>query len=262
MAATVSKPISSQETAAGIHVSLENVGVRYLLVPENRRTIKGRVLGLFGSPSVSSEFWALRNFSLSVNPGEIVGIVGPNGSGKSTALRVIAGIIEPTTGTVNIRGRVNPLLELGAAFNHELTGRENAYLYGSIYRISRKEMDELIPQIAAFAELGVFFDAPIKTYSSGMVARLAFAISTQIQPEILLLDEVLSVGDEQFQRKSFFRIKKLISRGAIVFIVSHGMGHIQQLCNRVIYLSKGRIVADGKPSQVLAQYQRDAAAGR
>jgi ABC-type polysaccharide/polyol phosphate transport system ATPase subunit len=245
-------PIEAQRRQS---IALSNVGVRYILLTEDQRTFKGRVLHLFGGPT--ARFWALRNISLNIAPGEVVGIVGANGSGKSTLLRVMAGVIHPTVGTVAIAGRVGPLLELGGAFNFELTGRENAYLYGSIFRFSRERMDEILPQIIAFSELGAFFDIPVKSYSSGMVARLAFSVATQLQPEILLVDEVLSVGDEQFQKKSFLRIQKLIDRGSIVVMVSHNAALIEQLCNRVVYLSAGEIVGDGKPRQTLAQYHRD-----
>jgi ABC-2 type transport system ATP-binding protein len=245
-------PIEAQRRQS---IALSNVGVRYILLTEDQRTFKGRVLHLFGGPT--ARFWALRNISLAIAPGEVVGIVGSNGSGKSTLLRVMAGVIYPTVGTVAITGRVGPLLELGGAFNFELTGRENAYLYGSIFRFSRERMDEILPQIIAFSELGAFFDIPVKSYSSGMVARLAFSVATQLQPEILLVDEVLSVGDEQFQKKSFLRIQKLIDRGSIVVMVSHNSALIEQLCNRVVYLSAGEIVGDGKPKQTLAQYHRD-----
>jgi ABC-type polysaccharide/polyol phosphate transport system ATPase subunit len=241
------------------NIALSNVGVRYILLTEDQRTFKGRVLHLFGAPT--ARFWALQNITLSIAPGEVVGIVGANGSGKSTLLRVMAGVIYPTVGTVAITGRVGPLLELGGAFNGELTGRENAYLYGAIFRFARERMDEIIPQIIAFSELGAFFDIPVKSYSSGMVARLAFSVATQLQPEILLIDEVLSVGDEQFQKKSFLRIQKLIDRGSIVVMVSHNSALIEQLCNRAVYLSAGEIAGDGKPRAVLAQYGREAAFG-
>ena len=216
-------------------------------------------MNLFGPKDPAAQFWALRNISVSIRRGEIVGVIGKNGSGKSTLLRVMAGVIEPTEGTVSVVGRVNPLLELGAAINPELTGRENTYLYGAILKNSREEMDELMPRILDFAELGPFFDVPVKCYSSGMQGRLAFAISTQIRPEILLVDEVLAVGDEQFQKKSFFRIQKLIEKGSIVVLVSHNSELIRRICGRVIYLSQGQIVEDGKTASVLARYLQDGA---
>jgi lipopolysaccharide transport system ATP-binding protein len=216
---------------------------------------------MFRGVPESARFWALRNLSLEIKPGEIVGLVGRNGSGKSTLLRVMAGVLEPTEGSVDVKGRMMPILELGSAMNPELTGRENVYLSCSILKISRAQVDELIPQILSFSELGMFFDVPLKTYSSGMAARLAFSVSTQIQPEIVILDEILGVGDESFQKKSYFRIKKLIDNGAIVVLVSHSGVVVEQLCNRAIYLDKGEIISDGTPRHVLAHYQRDSAAG-
>jgi lipopolysaccharide transport system ATP-binding protein len=217
-------------------------------------------LNLFAeNPAESATFWALQNINLEINHGEVVGIIGRNGSGKSSLLRVISKIITPATGTVDVRGAISPLLELGGAFNCELTGRENARLYASIFKLPKEQIDEMMPNIMAFSELGTFFDIPIKTYSSGMVARLAFSVGTQLRPDILLVDEVLSVGDEQFQKKCFFRIKKLIDRGSIVILVSHSSQLIQQLCSRVVYLSHGEIVADGKPANVIDRYHKEAA---
>jgi ABC-type polysaccharide/polyol phosphate transport system ATPase subunit len=247
------------ETESGRRIAFTGVGVEYLLLDQDQRTLKGRVLNLFGPADPAARFWALRNISASIGRGEIVGVIGKNGSGKSTLLRVMAGVIEPTEGTVSVAGRVTPLLELGAAINPELTGRENTHLYGAILKKTRPEVDELIPRILEFAELGPFFDVPVKCYSSGMLGRLAFAISTQIRPEILLIDEVLSVGDEQFQKKSFFRIQKLIEGGSIVVLVSHNSEVIRKFCNRAIYLSQGQIVEDGKTAIVLARYQHDSA---
>ncbi len=253
---------AASESVALKHMALSGVGVRYLLLTEDQRTFKGRVLNLVrGRASEGAEFWALENIDLEINRGEVLGIIGRNGSGKSTLLRVISRIIKPTTGTVQVKGSISPLLELGTAFNFELTGRENARLYGSIFRIPREQMDELMPKIITFSELGAFFDVPLKTYSSGMLARLAFAVSTQLQPDILLVDEVLAVGDEQFQKKCFFRIRKLIERGSIVVLVSHSAPMIEQFCSRVVYLSKGHIVADGKPQAVIGRYHNDSAAG-
>jgi ABC-type polysaccharide/polyol phosphate transport system ATPase subunit len=243
------------------HIELKDVSVRYTLLTEDQKTLKGRVLNLFNGAPPSAHFWALRNVGLKIRAGEIVGVVGRNGSGKSTLLRVISGVIEPVQGTISISGRLLPILELGAAFNPELTGRENIYLNCSILGIPREQVDEMIPQILAFSEIGMFLDVPLKTYSSGMAARLAFSLSTQIQPEIVILDEVLGVGDESFQKKSFFRIRKLIESGVIVVLVSHSAAMIEQLCNRVVYLSKGEVVADGPPRQVLSQYHRDASSG-
>ena len=243
------------------HIVLAGVGVRYLLLTEDQRTFKGRTLNLFRSElSEAAQFWALQNVDLEVRQGEVLGIIGRNGSGKSTLLRVISRIITPTTGTVNVNGSISPLLELGSAFNFELTGRENARLYGAMFKISKEQMDEMLPKIIAFSELGTFFDIPIKTYSSGMVARLAFSVSTQLRPDILLVDEILSVGDEQFQKKCFFRVRKMIDRGSIVALVSHSSELVERLCTRVVYLSSGQVVADGKPHNVVEQYRRETTA--
>jgi ABC-type polysaccharide/polyol phosphate transport system ATPase subunit len=257
VAASTKQLVSTAEREATQHIRLKDIGVRYTILAEDQRTFKGRVLNMFRGVPESARFWALRNLSLEINPGEIVGIVGRNGSGKSTLLRVMAGVLEPTEGSAEVKGRMMPILELGSAMNPELTGRENVYLACSILKISRTQVDELIPHILSFSELGMFFDVPLKTYSSGMAARLAFSVSTQIQPEIVILDEILGVGDEAFQRKSYFRIKKMIESGAIVVLVSHSCTVIEQLCNRAIYLDKGEVVNDGTPRQVLAHYQRD-----
>jgi ABC-type polysaccharide/polyol phosphate transport system ATPase subunit len=256
------KNVSIPDTSVGKDIQLEGVGVRYLLLTEDQRTFKGRALNLLRStPLEAAQFWALQNIDLKIGQGEVVGIIGRNGSGKSTLLRVISRIITPTTGTVAVNGSICPLLELGCAFNSELTGRENARLYGAMFKISKEQMDEMMPRIIEFSELGAFFDIPIKTYSSGMVARLAFSVSTQLRPDILLIDEVLSVGDQEFQKKCFFRIRKMIDRGSIVALVSHGSDLIERLCSRVIYLSRGQVAADGKPHTVIETYHREAAAG-
>lgn len=260
MSATVSKAKISATSESAAQLTLVDVSVRYLLLLEDQRTLKGRLLGKFSSHTPeSSEFWALRNVGVDLRPGDRVGLVGRNGSGKSTLLKVMAGIISPTSGTVETKGKVAALLELGGAFSPELTGRENAYLYGAINRISRQAMKELMPRVITFSELGQFFDVPVKCYSSGMVSRLAFSVATEIRPDIVLIDEVLAVGDEAFQKKCLIRIHKMVDRGAIPVLVAHSAALIEHFCNRVIYLSKGQVVADGDPRSILAQYQRDSA---
>lgn len=239
------------------HVRLERVGVKYRLLTERDRTLKGRILGaLSRTPNLNCEFWALRDIDFEVREGEVVGVVGANGSGKSTLLRVIARILYPTEGRVISRGEIRPLLDLASTLNGNLTGRQNAFLYAALNRIPRAQMQELLPGIMDFAELGSFFDVPVRLYSSGMVARLSFALATQKRPDILLIDEVLSVGDEHFQRKSYFRVMKLIERGSLVVIASHNLAFVEQVCTRAILLSSGRIVADGRPSDVVAKYKR------
>jgi ABC-2 type transport system ATP-binding protein len=239
-------------------IRLERVGVKYRLLTSRETTLKGRVLGALSfATTQKSEFWALRDISLQVQPGEVLGVVGSNGSGKSTLLKVMAGIFEPAEGGVNIEGRIHPLLDLVGGFNGELTGRQNAVLYGALYRIPSDQMREIIPKAAEFSELGTFFDVPIKTYSSGMLARLGFSLATQLKPDVLLIDEVLAVGDEHFQRKSYFRMMKLIESGSAVVLVSHNLTSVQQTCSRVVYLSQGRVVTDGEPAKVIARYRNE-----
>jgi ABC-type polysaccharide/polyol phosphate transport system ATPase subunit len=243
--------------AAEPSIELRGVGVRYRLLTERARTLKGRVLSMMaGYESSGAEFWALRDLNLSISAGQVLGIVGSNGSGKSTMLRVIARIIEPAEGEVTTAGRITPVMDLTSTLNPDFSGRENAFIFGALHGVPHENVAEWIPRIAEFTELGPFFDVPIKAYSSGMAARLAFALSSQLQPEILLLDEVLSVGDERFQRKCYFRVRKLIDRGKLVVIVSHNLSLLEHLCTRVVLLSAGRIAADGNPSRVIAEYRR------
>jgi ABC-2 type transport system ATP-binding protein/lipopolysaccharide transport system ATP-binding protein len=225
---------------------------------DRETTLKGRVLGALSfSSRQESVFWALKDVSLELRPGEVLGVVGSNGSGKSTLLRILANIFEPAEGTVEIRGRVHPLLDLTGGFNGDLTGRQNALLYGALYRVPRDQMQEIMPKVIEFSELGAFFDVPIKTYSSGMLARLGFSLATQLKPDILLIDEILAVGDEHFQKKSYFRMMKLIESGSSVVLVSHNMTSVEQTCSRAVFLSAGRIVQDGPPAKVIARYRKD-----
>ena len=238
-------------------ISLSNVGVEYRLLTDDDRTLRGKIGKMFGGGIGSTAFWALRNVSLEIKPGEIVGVLGRNGSGKSTLLRTLAEVIEPTTGRVSVAGRVSPMLELGGAISGELTGRENVYLNFALFKFTKAETDELVDQVADFAELGPFLDVPVKCYSSGMSARLAFAIGTHVNPEIVLVDEILSVGDENFQKKSFHRMRKLIDDGSIVVIVSHHIALIEQICSRALYMRAGQLASDGKPQHTVAAYRRD-----
>jgi lipopolysaccharide transport system ATP-binding protein len=203
-----------------------------------------------------TEFSALSDVSLDIRRGETVGIVGRNGCGKSTLLQIICGTLQPTTGTVEVHGRIAALLELGAGFNGEFTGRENVYMNGAILGFSRGEMDARFEQIAAFAGIGDFIERPVKTYSSGMFVRLAFAVATAVEPEILVVDEALAVGDEAFQRKCFARIEAIKERGGTVLFVSHGSQTIVQLCDRAILLDGGEKILEGRPKLVVGQYQR------
>jgi lipopolysaccharide transport system ATP-binding protein len=202
------------------------------------------------------EFQALRDIDLTIARGETVGIVGRNGSGKSTLLQLICGTLTPSAGEVAVRGRIAALLELGAGFNPEFTGRENVYLNGSILGVGRGEMHDRFDAIVAFADIGEFIDQPVKTYSSGMYVRLAFAVAINVDPEILIIDEALSVGDEGFQRKCFARIDAIRNSGATVLFVSHAAGTVVDLCDRAILLDQGELIAEGTPKHVVGQYQK------
>jgi ABC-type polysaccharide/polyol phosphate transport system ATPase subunit len=201
------------------------------------------------------EFWALHDVSFELNPGDIVGIIGPNGCGKSTLLQIIAGTLQPTGGDVWHQGRISALLELGAGFDPEFTGVENVYMNASLLGFSRRETDALFPQIERFAEIGDFLYQPVKTYSSGMYVRLAFAIAASVEPDILIIDEALAVGDAVFQHRCLRRIKELHERGTTVLFVSHDTAAIRALCSRAILMNHGRIISDGAPVDVLNQYQ-------
>jgi ABC-type polysaccharide/polyol phosphate transport system ATPase subunit len=202
------------------------------------------------------EFWALRDISFEIQSGTTTGVIGPNGCGKSTLLQIIAGTLEPTGGSVWREGRVAALLELGAGFDPESTGVENVYMNAALMGLSRRETDKLFPDIERFAEIGPFIYQPVKTYSSGMFVRLAFAIAANVEPDILVIDEALAVGDAVFQHRCLRRIKEIQERGATVLFVSHDAAAVRALCARAILLSAGRVIADGTPSDALNHYQR------
>lgn len=202
------------------------------------------------------EFWALTNISFEIEAGTTTGIIGPNGSGKSTLLQIITGTLEPTHGSAWHEGRIAALLELGAGFNLEFTGMENIFMNSALMGLSKSETERLLPEITSFAEIGEFVDQPVKTYSSGMYVRLAFAIAIATTPRILIIDEALSVGDAVFQHRCIRRIKELQENGTTILFVSHDLGAIRALCSRVILMNEGRIEADGSPTYVLNRYQK------
>lgn len=210
----------------------------------------------FGGIQRHRTFTALKDVSLEIRRGETVGIVGRNGCGKSTLLQVICGILQPTAGTVTTQGRIAALLELGAGFDGNFTGRENVYLNGALHGRTRAEMEERIEAIIAFADIGEFIDRPVKTYSSGMFVRLAFATAVNVDPDILVVDEALAVGDEAFQRKCFARIEQIKERGATILFVSHAAQTIIQLCDRAVLMDGGEKLMEGTPKAVIGQYQR------
>jgi lipopolysaccharide transport system ATP-binding protein len=230
-----------------------NVSKLYRIYDRPQDRLKQMLLWRLGR-SYGREFWALRDVSFEVRRGETVGIIGRNGSGKSTLLQIIAGTLTPTTGEVTVNGRVAALLELGSGFNPEFTGRENVYLNGTILGISREEMDKRYDEIAAFADIGDFIDQPVKLYSSGMVVRLAFAVQAQVDPDILIVDEALAVGDFAFQHKCMSQIKRLQDRGTSIMLVTHDIAAVKSHCSQAIMLEHGQIYAAGEPDPVSVTY--------
>jgi lipopolysaccharide transport system ATP-binding protein len=234
-------------------ISIDNLGKCYQIY-ENPRD---RLLQMFfrGRRQYYREFWALRNVSFDLSRGETIGIIGRNGAGKSTLLQLVCGTLAPTTGTVSVNGRVAALLELGAGFNPEFTGRENLYLNATVLGLGRDEIDARYDEIVAFSGIGDFIHQPVKTYSSGMYVRLAFSIATSVEPDILIIDEALSVGDGDFARKSFDRIMTLKERGATILFCSHSMYQIEAFCDRVLWLEQGAVRLLDLPQRVTAAYQ-------
>ncbi len=214
-----------------------------------------RFANWFGFPARHAhEYWALKEVNFALRRGEALAIIGQNGAGKSTLLKLITGTVRPTTGSVHIHGRVSAILELGLGFNPDFTGRQNVYLAGGLMGLSTGELTALIPSIEEFAEIGEFFDQPLRIYSSGMQARLAFAVATAVRPDVLIVDEVLSVGDSYFQHKSFARIRKFREQGTSILLVTHGLSDVRALCDRVILLDSGRQISDGPPDEVIDFY--------
>ncbi|MBE9070683.1 ABC transporter ATP-binding protein, partial [Leptolyngbya cf. ectocarpi LEGE 11479] len=204
----------------------------------------------------ATEFWALQDINLEIPKGETVGIIGRNGSGKSTLLQIIAGTLRPTTGNLQVNGRVSALLELGSGFNPEFTGRQNVFFNGRILGLSQEEIQNRFEEIEAFADIGKFIDQPVKTYSSGMFVRLAFAVAINVEPDILIVDEALAVGDEIFQRKCFAQINRLQSNGVTVLFVSHSSSLVVNLCKSALWLDYGKTLFKGDAKIVVDQYQR------
>ena len=220
------------------------------------RRLKPGVKDHGNSDATREEFWALRNVSLEIKRGEVVGLIGRNGAGKSTLLKIISRITEPTEGRISLKGRVSSLLEVGTGFHPELTGRENIYLNGAILGMRKTEIQRKFDEIVAFAEIDRFLDTPVKRYSSGMYVRLAFAVAAHLEPEILIIDEVLAVGDAAFQRKCLGRMDNAAREGRTVILVSHNMLSVEGLCNRAVWMHEGTIVAEGEPHEVIANYLR------
>lgn len=201
-----------------------------------------------------SESWAVRDVGFTLNRGEALALIGQNGAGKSTLLKLITGTVRPTTGRISVAGRISAILELGLGFNPEFTGRQNVYQAGGLMGFSQEELTRLMPEIEAFAEIDEYFDEPLRVYSSGMQARLAFALATAVRPEVLIVDEVLAVGDSYFQHKSFDRIRRFKEEGTSILFVSHSMGDVRALCERVVLLDHGKVLRDGPPDEVVDYY--------
>ncbi|MCF6178904.1 MAG: ABC transporter ATP-binding protein [Geopsychrobacter sp.] len=234
-------------------LSVEGLGKCYIAYP----SIWHRFAEWFGlRVRHRQEYWAVRDVSFSLEAGEALAIIGQNGAGKSTLLKLITGTVRPTTGTIHIAGRISAMLELGLGFNPEFTGRQNVYLAGGLMGFSVRELDELMPAIEEFAELGDFFDQPLRVYSSGMQARLAFSLATCVRPEVLIVDEVLSVGDAAFQRKCFRRIENFLAEGTTLLFVSHDIEMVKRLCQQAMFIKNGSVAAYGLAAQVCNEYEK------
>ncbi len=235
-------------------VEVDNVSMMFNLHSERIDNIKEYIIRLLKKELFFKEFWALRNISFQIDKGDSLGIIGLNGSGKSTLLKVVAGILKPTLGEVVSYGNVAPLIELGAGFDADLSARENIFLNGAILGYSREYMEEKFEEIVSFAELEEFIDVPIKNYSSGMTARLGFAIATMNVPDILIVDEVLSVGDHKFQEKSFARMKTILDSGTTLLFVSHSIEQVKKMCNKALWLENGQMKMFGDTNIVCDAY--------
>ncbi|SNU04538.1 ABC-2 type transport system ATP-binding protein [Lachnospiraceae bacterium] len=237
-------------------LKVENVGMKFNLSKEKHDSVKEYFIALMRHELIYNEFWALTDVSFELEAGDRLGILGFNGAGKSTLLKVIAGVFKPSTGTVERKGILAPLIELGAGFDPQYTGLENIYLYGACLGYSHKFIDEKLDEIIEFSELREFIDVPLKNYSSGMKARLGFAIATIVEPDMLILDEVLSVGDAKFKKKSEDRLMQLMEKGVTVLFVSHNTEQVQRICNKALILEKGKIISYGGVEEVSNEYER------
>lgn len=237
-------------------IEIKDVSMRFNLAKEKSESLKEYFLQLVKGKLKFDEFFALKNVTLDVMPGDFYGLIGLNGSGKSTLLKVISGVYKPTTGSCTVRGSIAPLIELGAGFDMDLTARENIYLNGAVLGFTPKYIDENFDEIVEFSELQDFLDVPLKNYSSGMVARIAFAIATITKPDILIADEILSVGDFLFQQKCEKRMQELMSGGTTVILVSHSIEQIERMCNKVTWLEHGVVKMSGTTEDVCGAYKQ------
>lgn len=237
-------------------IEVENVGMKFNMSPEKVDDLKDYVIKLLKRQLRYKEFWALKDVSFKVKKGDRVGIVGLNGAGKSTLLKVISGVLKPTKGKVTVRGKIAPLLELGAGFNPQYTGSENIFLYGAMLGYSKAFISEKYKEIVKFSGLGDFINVPVKNYSSGMKSRLGFAIATIVEPDVLILDEVLSVGDAKFKKKSTKKIQAMMSKNVTVLFVSHSIDQVLELCNKAILLENGKVLHFGSAEEVAELYEK------
>jgi ABC-2 type transport system ATP-binding protein len=255
---TLSVPTFASDKIA---IDARGMGVKYNLRLTKKQTVKETVVRRVRRQGETS-FWALREVSFTVRQGESLGVIGPNGAGKSTLLQVLAGIITPSEGDVAVDGHISSLLTLGVGFDQELSGTDNIRLAGAFMGLDHRLVESKLPAIVAYADLGDFIDAPIKTYSSGMRARLGFAIATSVEPDILLLDEVLSTGDAAFREKSKERVGELVQEAKAIVLVTHDMNWVTEYCNRAMLIEKGHIVMEGSPEDVVALHQERSAERR
>lgn len=237
-------------------IKVNDVSIRFNLSSEKTGNLKEYVIKLLKKEIKYDEFWALRDISFELKKGERLGILGLNGAGKSTLLKIIAGVYKPTVGTVEKHGKIAPMLELGAGFDMQYTGAENIFLYGSVLGFSREFLEEKYDEIVEFSELNKFIDVPLKNYSSGMRARLGFSIATVVEPDILILDEVLSVGDAKFRKKSERRVMEMFDKGVTVLFVSHSLEQVQRLCDKAMILEHGQMIAYGDTAKVSKIYEK------
>lgn len=249
--------MSDTQASAPI-IDMQQISMRFNLPKEKVDSLKEWFIRKLKGAMSIEEFYALRDVNLKVEKGDVYGIVGLNGSGKSTLLKIVAGVMKPTRGVCRVNGTVAPLIELGAGFDMDLTARENIYLNGHVLGMDKKYIDSKFDEVVEFSELHEFLDVALKNFSSGMVARLAFSVATVMQPDILIVDEILSVGDFLFQQKSEARMLELMNGGATVLMVSHGIEQIERLCNKAVWLNKGKVIMDGECKEVCHAYKTKA----
>ena len=240
-------------------IRIKNVSMKFNMDIEKDFSMKQAFINFFTKKKKKKTeyFWALKNVTFSVNKGDVVGLIGSNGAGKSTLLKVVSGVMKPTSGKVEVDGIISPMIELGAGFDQNLTARENIYLNGAILGYSKKFLDSKFDEIVEFSELKDFLDVPVKNFSSGMTAKLAFSIATIVDPEILIVDEILSVGDLRFQEKSKNKMMEMIKGGTTVLYVSHSLESIKDLCNKVVWLDHGQVVKMGETKEICDEYYKE-----